>query len=648
MADFYCDHGAYASALGTTPTWGVPQEGDGTSKDAATSSAVASIAFASIPTSGTISVCGAVVSTTGVIGAASADAAANTLAANINATTNTVSTTFANATTTNANQLRNVAYARGPSSGAPSGTCQIMMRGGSASHNTTGIASTFDGSPTINQFSGGAGGCWGYALNNAALGVSSSIAAFNYGALLFIPLFGATPTLNDDLWMRTGGGASKTITLTLASATTIVAGALSKRVVFDTNTKWTGDSQTGALKIVFNATAWAHNHKLTINKGGRASEYIALAQGGFEIEYVCSAGSGSMAVNSADSGSASIAFKNVVFRDSSTNGGSGLKMSEHGVSTGGQVSAIYEDCKYVVTTPRTTVLAAILEYGFYQSQAADIRFYGCEFDFNISGVSDPGQLLRSNTESTNFKALFRNCRFTGFAGGYTLMSALGGIQQVSTAQAVIVVDNCSGLKMPATYIGAPTSTALPVQDAHSITFSNAALATQAGMRVEDCRGVAEWLPDDPNPFPYLASTLPGSGTPYSMRLLWIRAVPLSRARPYESPLFRMFTQLAAAQRSLTLRLFVPSSVSTNVKAAFCYIDSTGVARREETEVVSSGASAWTNSANYAGYVPKEFQLTTAYPVKANSEVSASILFVGSPPGADATVAIYVDPEFVVA
>ena len=76
MADFYVDHGAYASALGATPTWGVPQEGDGTTKDAATASAIASIAFASVPTTGTFSVCGATVSTTGVIGAASADAAA--------------------------------------------------------------------------------------------------------------------------------------------------------------------------------------------------------------------------------------------------------------------------------------------------------------------------------------------------------------------------------------------------------------------------------------------------------------------------------------------------------------------------------------------------------------------------------------------
>ena len=29
MADFYCDHGAYAVALGSIPTWGEPQDGDG-------------------------------------------------------------------------------------------------------------------------------------------------------------------------------------------------------------------------------------------------------------------------------------------------------------------------------------------------------------------------------------------------------------------------------------------------------------------------------------------------------------------------------------------------------------------------------------------------------------------------------------------
>ena len=109
MSDFYVDHGVYASALGTTPTWGVPQEGDGSAKDAATAASIGSVLFGSVPTSGTISVCGVSISTTGVLSAGSVDAAANALASNINATTTAVAAGVA----AGLPQLRNLVFARG-------------------------------------------------------------------------------------------------------------------------------------------------------------------------------------------------------------------------------------------------------------------------------------------------------------------------------------------------------------------------------------------------------------------------------------------------------------------------------------------------------------------------------------------------------
>ena len=38
MSNYYVDHGAYATNLGAAPTWGVPQEGDGSASTAATAS----------------------------------------------------------------------------------------------------------------------------------------------------------------------------------------------------------------------------------------------------------------------------------------------------------------------------------------------------------------------------------------------------------------------------------------------------------------------------------------------------------------------------------------------------------------------------------------------------------------------------------
>ena len=170
-------NGAAGSPADSILAWGVAQEGDGTALGAATPS-IGSLAFSSVPTTGTISVFGASVSTTGVIGAATASAAADVLANNINATTNTVSTGGFNGSP----QLRNVVYARGPSNGAPAGTCQVMTRAGSASFNgTTWITTSFDGSPTNTAFAGGAGGAWGYLWNAIGTMWPSAIACGGYG-----------------------------------------------------------------------------------------------------------------------------------------------------------------------------------------------------------------------------------------------------------------------------------------------------------------------------------------------------------------------------------------------------------------------------------------------------------------------------------
>jgi hypothetical protein len=289
MADLFCDHGAYASALGATPTWGVPQDGDGSSKDASTAASIGSVLFGSVPTSGTITVCGASVSTTGVLAAASVAAAADALAANINATTNAVSTTFANTgCPTNANQLRNIVFARGPSGGAPAGTCQIMSRFGSATHNATAIAHTFNGTPTVSQFTGGVGGCWGTAINPAALGVASSIAARDYGTLHRRPVVGTVPSLTNPVWQRTGGGASKSIAMTFAGNINLQHAGFSKKTIFDTNTKWTGDSALGQLRLVITGTVWNETHYFILTPRGFGSVYQCLREKNFEIEFVSS------------------------------------------------------------------------------------------------------------------------------------------------------------------------------------------------------------------------------------------------------------------------------------------------------------------------------------------------------------------------
>lgn len=178
MADKYCDHGLYPT-YAAVPTWATAQDGDGAAPTIAVS-AVGSVVFSQGHSAGTVAVFGAGVTFTH---GATADIEANNLATAINASAIAVSTSFA----PKAPQLRNLVFARGPAGGAPAGTCQIMTRAGSTALNDSGSTTltqaSFNGTaPTLNQFSGGSSGSWGYLINPATLW-PSAIVALAYGAL---------------------------------------------------------------------------------------------------------------------------------------------------------------------------------------------------------------------------------------------------------------------------------------------------------------------------------------------------------------------------------------------------------------------------------------------------------------------------------
>lgn len=160
----------------TVPTWGIAQDGDGEAKGSATP-ATAEIVFSGVPSSGVIAVLGVTIS---VAWATSADNCANLLAAAIN---NTTGTATGPASFVRKSQVRNHIYARGPTNGAPSGTCQIMTRQGSASHNgliaVTHTLNNVSSASTI-TFSGGASGAWGWVYLWSKIW-PSQIAEMNYG-----------------------------------------------------------------------------------------------------------------------------------------------------------------------------------------------------------------------------------------------------------------------------------------------------------------------------------------------------------------------------------------------------------------------------------------------------------------------------------
>lgn len=631
MTDFYCDHGAYVSALGSTPTWGVPQEGDGSSIEAATASSVASIDLTSITsTAGTFSVFGSAAVS---VGASASDA---TLATQIADAINGSTATTGNTTIfPGSPQLRNAFFAR-----ATGATLEIMCRCGSALTNVLGLVwgGTWSAGPPSNlTFAGGSGGCWGWFINSAALGVSGSITAISYGVWLYAPYCGALPTIADDIYVRTGSG--KTITLTFTSSyTTLVFshGDFPTNLIFDSNTKW-ADSGTGVFKLVLEGNGYLQTVKFRYPVN-QPHSIVALKRGGFEIEYTATS-SGVLSLNSPGGGYTTGYYRNVKFRDSS-NRGDALFYPFTTVENTRLSHYVYECCDLVVTSPRSSVWSKPFGTSAYDSSHVS-KFVGCSFDFNISGLSYPGDLISFNSSyDIEFHLAFTNCAFIGYGPKYKLTTSI--LSYATTAvRFSIVADNCTGLQMPSAYFGVPIADKYLDQNLKQVIFSD-----ESGMRVEDTRGVAEWVPSESPAFPVLSSTRPGSGAPWSMRLVWLQVVALSKGRPFHAPTLRMYNQLSAGTRACTLQLFIPNTVSGGIRIAFAYIDDTGVARAESTDVIQASSAVWANAGSFSGYVSKKMSVTTAYPVTANSEVTCLVSLTSSP--ASAVVNLYIDPEFTVA
>ena len=130
-----------------------------------------------------------------------------------------------------------------------------------------------------------------------------------------------------------------------------------------------------------------------------------------------------------------------------------------------------------------------------------------------------------------------------------------------------------------------------------------------------------------------------------MRLIWLSTVPMTPARPYNSPPLRAFTQLATGVRTLTLEMLVPSTVTSGMVVVFGYVDSTGTSRQLTTNVLQSSTATWTNVSAYPGYSAVKFSVVTPYQVAANTEVSCQVRLISQ---AGVLARLYLDPEFKVA
>lgn len=636
MADFFCDHGAYASALGTTPTWGVPQEGDGSSKYAATAASVASIAFASVPTSGLMSVCGINIGTTGVIGAANVGAAADALAGLINA----VATTVAAGVAVGTPQLRNLVYARGPTLGAPAGTCQIMMRIGSATLNqatnsNAAIASTFDGTPTLVQFVGGTGGCWGWLFNTSAIGVASSYAALAYGvAVSASPLVSvssaavsAKPTITDDIYVRTASG----YTLTCAVNTCPNWGTpnYSHNLIFDSNTVWTGDSGTGVVTVSMSNTSADLSLYLCPSAVGLFKSVRCIKKNSLQFYWASNTSGHFQIIGNSSGGGVSPTLLDGLLFEEATNIVAASAMSF--MCNGVIVSLRLKNCTTKHMTARTTWSRGLL-FGAFEGT---LIFEGCTTITNHTGGSDPGPVLvgaQPNSGSGTVIKLIGHS-ISGWAfGNYRALNTVS-----AQANLDVVVDGCTGFALGA-YVGIQSNNKLT----NTYTFTSPTL----GFRHEYGAGVVDWNPSASPAYP-TRNALTFDGVSWSIKMDWFAATA-SVIINLLTPKLATISRLANGVRTVAVDFLSPVTLTAkNVALRVHYVSTDGKAYCDTTWAKSSAltqpGATWAGSGSYPSHVSNRLTLATTNAVAMGTEIFCFLEIVGPPPGGSG-IQLYVDPE----
>jgi len=635
--DAYLDHGAYATNIGAAPTWGVPQEGDGSSKDAATAASVGSILMTAVPTSGTISVCGVSVSTTSVIGAASADAAANALATNINATSTAVASGVAIGTP----QLRNLVYARGPSGGAPAGTCQIMMRVGSATLNyanntNAAIATTFTGTPALTQFAGGSGGCWGWFVNTAAIGVSNSMSAYTYGLWLASPMVrysGFAFAEFDVVNVRTGRNTTLSIT---SGAATGANKPTWVHMLFDSGAIWTGDSPTAKFTLDLAANPGSGYEFATAN---RFHGFKCKTLGAFTVTYSIGGTSTTPMTWAYDSGGTSTGWlheKVSFIEKAGSNANSCLYFGNYSYPTKG-TSALVDCLIDTSAVQRVNLGSSMIDF-----RLGAYSIIGCDFRWTLTGTGGAAfsvPFAKNINAGNALQIAMRGNKFScGQAGDLTLFQQAVALGAGST----IMCENNKGGGFPAGSIGLTNTTVQPNNAA--LVFDNLGIGGSA--KYETRQGYCDWTLGQP-----VLSSVSPDGTPWSWIAYWTNASwVINPSQPFLLPATRIQSRLATGVRTWTIEVLLDSVALTNLPSfgfvELQYVNAAGDPVSERVPVVLSASSAvWSNtvSAPYNTWVARKITGTTADSVKLNSIINVR-LGMERPVNGGSTAAFAVDPE----
>ena len=627
MADGYVDVtalGVEYQAYADTPTsWGVPQDGNGKAASASSAAVpLAEVTFAAVPTSGTISVYGVSITLTGVLSAASTDAAATALASSINATT----TATAAGVSALLLPINRVVYARvKPGGGANNSIVQIMCRFAasdlnyaSGANTNARVVNTFNNSAMTSpvDFAGGVDGPWAYLLNTTTV-FGKSDGQTGTGGPGYGLFFAASPTpfdpgVSDVVHVRTKrSGSSPTITWN--STGTASATWKQRNYVFDDGTVWSGDN--GKLTVVFkNSNGSSVGSQFTLGASAQLS-FASRGNGNGEFQLgVTASGNGSFYLVSASGNLSKFAFKRCRLVETSDNIRSIFLATDGGSSWASwsvDLSDSFAQLRTAVTSKSivsanagSTGMRLVLN-GFtleVASAGANIGKF-----ISLTGATQSGTVEWIGGEVRDSLGVYRCPMPFDIHPGSSLDTIIDGV--------VGVTNPSVGMTASAT-VNARFRWVSPE-------------GPNKGFRSETPRAVIDWQGD--GTFPYCGSAADLRGVSWAHRFTW-GSIP-SAWSPVMVARIPRFYRSASASKTIKLFLYLPTATTVyldELEMTISYLDSTDVWRTESVggarglqfaasrTALSASSASWTaNSAS--GYSAKEIAITTAYSIKQNSE-----------------------------
>lgn len=646
----------------TIPVWGVAQDGDGGAPGKALP-AIAEVVFTGVPSSGTIAVCGDVLSVTW---ATNANTCANNLATAINDFS--VSPITGPASFTNKSSRRNHVYARGPAAGAPAGTCQIMTRQGSSNHNgLIAVTHTLNNvsSPSTINFSGGVSGAWGWIYAFTPMW-PASFSAMGYGVWGLNGVFCGSVSPGDVVNMRanrtvrgytfTGDGVAFS-----SPMPAIGTDAAPVTYVVDDGTIWPEDGPEPVLRVHMQGQGQTRFQLLHPGAGVVVVKAKKYNDSKYGIELLITNNTLTMFSTPTVSvvNNARAILEGVCYNlKSGTLAIAGNGNMGYGVLPYAPNQHI--SCRYIAPIQDNFVCTG----GYDQNWNPFAQKYtDTIFDCGTASSSPHTGLFNWLTSGGGVLLLqMDSCKFVNFVVGSRLFSS--GTVNVSSQAFKAHFRNCDfgGITVLGPKLGGTT----PYRNTQGPRgASNGIMAISSQQKqdwfIDTYQGWAAWV--STRNFPTLNARLQDGLTPWSIQIIPTQLTDnVSRLEGFETPRIVSINSLSSGVRTITVEFGLEQSLAwtkSDITLMVEYVDTTGAIRSISTYSPLGGAltpstASWTNASGsqftYSDsgvlYFNKyKLEITTPTAVATDTEIGAIVSIRRSV--TDTTKMVFVDPSLQV-